>query len=470
FWWDRARNVGSTLHEIYARDYLWFGTAALLILTPLAVTSTNGMIRRLGPTRWKALHRLAYVAAIAGAIHYCMVGKFVMTQAIVFAVVLGVLLLYRLIAMHVTLRLSYNKLKAAPRSIAPAAKPKFWHGQLRLAGIFSETPDVRTFRLVPTTGADLPFDYLPGQYLNLTLPIDGQTIRRSYTLASSPTRRGYCELTIKRESLGLSSRHLHDVLKPGALLDVAAPAGKFTFTGEEADGIVLIGGGVGITPLMSKVRYLTDLCWAGDIRLICVVRTEADIIFRTELEDLQRRHPNFHLSIFLTRGADPAWRGEQGRLTAEALRRIVPDIAARTVHICGPDAMAADTRAILATLGVAPDRIKFESFTPAAGSGQPVLDIPPATGEPVAGATLRFARSGREVETDPEKSVLELAEDAGIDIAYDCRSGICGTCKVQLLAGEVRMVAQDALTQQDRQNRLILACQSRCLGDVTVDV
>ena len=156
--------------------------------------------------------------------------------------------------------------------------------------MFDETPEVRTFRLVSPTGPRLPFDFLPGQYLNLTLVIDGRKVRRSYTIASPPTRVGYCEVTIKREERGLSSRHLHDAVRQGGLLDVLAPAGRFTFTGAEADSIVLIAGGVGITPLMAKIRYLTDLSWPGEIYLVFSVKTERDIIFRDELDSLRRRH------------------------------------------------------------------------------------------------------------------------------------------------------------------------------------
>ena len=151
---------------------------------------------------------------------------------------------------------------------------------------FDETPEVRTFRLASVGEPRLPFDFLPGQYLNLTLGIDGQKVRRSYTIASSPTRIGCCEVTVKREEHGLASRHLHDSVRVGDLFDVLAPAGRFTFTGAKSDRIVLIAGGVGITPLMSQIRYLTDTSWPGDIHLVFSVKTERDIIFREELAAL----------------------------------------------------------------------------------------------------------------------------------------------------------------------------------------
>lgn len=467
FWWDRDRSVSSTLNEIAARQYIWFGMAALLIFVPLTVTSTAGMTRRLGPTRWKALHRLVYVAAIGAAVHYLLVNKVVTAQAIAFAAVLGGLLLYRAIAAHVTLRLACNKLKAA-QSTAPAAalRPKFWTGSLRLARVFRETPEVQTFRFVPTEAGPLPFDYRPGQYLNLSLDVEGRKVNRSYTIASSPTRTGFCDITVKREPMGQSSKHLHDVLRPGDAVRVSAPAGKFTFTGDESDSVVLIAGGVGVTPLMSKLRYLTDLAWAGEIHFIFVARTEADLIFRQELTELAGRHPNVRVTITLTR-ADESWPGERGRLTADLLTRTVPDVTAHEFHICGPDAMAIETRRLLADLGVAGEKVKFESFTPPRGEPTTADDAPAA----VAGvdASLTFSRSGQTVDSTDGQSILEMAENVGIALPFDCRVGTCGTCKVKLQSGRVAMDNQDALTAADRASGMILACQAKCLDAVVVD-
>jgi ferredoxin-NADP reductase/DMSO/TMAO reductase YedYZ heme-binding membrane subunit len=465
FWWDRERNVGSTLHEIATRRYIWFGMTALLIFIPLTVTSTAGMIRRMGSAKWKALHRLVYVAAIGAIVHYLLVNKVVKTQAIVAASLVGLFLAWRVVASHVMLRRAYNKLKAS--AAAAPARPKFWSGQLKLARVFRETPEVRTFRFVPPMGKMLPFDYLPGQYLNLSLNVDGRRVNRSYTIASSPTRAGYCEITVKRETAGTGSRHLHDMLKVGDSVAVSAPAGRFTFTGESADSVVLIAGGVGVTPLMSKLRYLTDLAWPGEIYFLFIARTECDIIFRRELDELQQRHPNVHVTVSLTRAAD-TWPGERGRLRRELLTRTVPDLTRHEFHLCGPDAMAAEARTLLKQLGVPDEKVKYESFTPPSrGDAVPTADFAPAV--PSDDASLTFANSGQIIDSPDDQSVLELAESRGIELPYDCRSGICGTCKLRLITGHVRMEIQDSLTPADQAAGLILACQARCLDAVTVE-
>jgi ferredoxin-NADP reductase len=326
------------------------------------------------------------------------------------------------------------------------------------------------------TGSKLPFDYLPGQYLILKPQIDGQKVRRSYTISSSPTRNGYCELTIKREERGLVSRYMHDVLREGSVLDITAPAGRFTFRGVEAERIVMIAGGVGITPLMAKIRYLTDLAWPGTIHLIFSVKTEKDTIFREELENLQKRFANFKATVTLSRELSPAWGGERGRITSALLTRVVADLAGSRVHLCGPTEMTEPVITMLRDLGVPADQIKVESFispsrtktTEAAApsdqrNGFVDHEVDKAVG------SLRFARSEKLVTDLGGKTILEIAEDQAISLPYDCRSGICGQCKTKLVSGTVTMEAEDALEPVDRANGLILACQARCRDDVVVD-
>jgi ferredoxin-NADP reductase len=348
--------------------------------------------------------------------------------------------------------------------------------------VFQETPDVRTFRLVSTAGARLPFEFLPGQFLNLSFVIDGKRVNRSYTIASSPGRVGSCELTVKREAKGTSSRHLHDSVDEGTLIDVYAPAGRFTFTGAEADSLVMIAGGVGITPLMAKIRYLTDIGWTGQIYLVFSVKTERDIIFRDELDYLRSRFSNLHVTVTLTRAEGSSGGWERGRISPELLNRVVPQISTRRVHICGPTEMTELSRQMLLDLGVPAESIKSESFTSparanaqapaAAGTNGTLAEAQTSERAATAvngAATLTFARSGKSLPISAGQTVLEAAKDLGVSINYDCRSGICGQCKTKLLAGHVTMETQDALTPVDRANNLILSCQARCLDQVAVE-
>ena len=346
------------------------------------------------------------------------------------------------------------------------SKANAWTGLLRVSRIFQETPNVRSFRLTDPTGGMLPFAYLPGQFLTVTVEPDGQAIKRSYTIASSPAQHAFCEITVKREDQGAVSRFLHDRVAEGDTLQITAPSGKFTFVGHEATGIVLIAGGVGVTPMMSVVRYLTDRAWPNDIHLFYGVRAEADVIFREELEYVARRFANLHLVIAAEHVESPGWPHVTGRISRELLEARVSHLPTRRVHICGPPPMMNAVRSMLSDLGVPPEQIKTEIFI---GKERPVtpLDAMPAAEAKVAVVT--FARSRRTAMLPPSKTVLEASEDAGVNIEYSCRVGTCGVCRTKLLAGAVTMEVEDGLEPGDRSNNIILACQARATADIAVD-
>jgi ferredoxin-NADP reductase len=385
---------------------------------------------------------------------------------------------------------------APPRAVPPprpAAPSKMWSGPLRIAAIVRETPHVKTFRLVEANGGPIPFTFAPGQFLTLTAEIEGHIARRSYTIASPPTRNSYVEVTVKREDEGEFSRFLHDKASVGQAIEVRGPTGAFTFDGGNADSIVLIAGGVGITPMMCVIRYLTDMSWPGEIFLVYAARSTDELIFREEVEYLQRRYQRLHAAVTVdVRTEGTAWMGLEGPITKDALAHAVPGIDKRRVHLCGPPAMMAAIRRMLSELGVPGAQIKTEAFGPATGLVPPPVvspSAPPASVARVidqveetttapdaavpaigpATATLSFARSHTSAPLPPDKTVLEIAESIGVPIDYSCRVGTCGLCKTKLLAGNVTMEVQDALTPEDKAGGVILACQARSLGDVAVD-
>jgi ferredoxin-NADP reductase len=350
--------------------------------------------------------------------------------------------------------------------IAPS-KSNAWTGPLRVSRIFDETPQVKTYRLTDPSGGKIPFNYLPGQFITVTVAPNGLSKKRSYTIASSPTIRDYCEITVKREDLGTVSQYLHSQVNEGDVLEFTGPSGRFTFTGQEADSIVLIAGGVGVTPLMSITRFLLDRSWKGDIFFLFACKSKDNVIYREELEYLARRHPNLHIAFVLDElsGAlDDIY--VSGRITADLLRDRVPNIASRRVHICGPPGMIAAVRNVLADLGVGEQNIYTELF-----GGKVSTTAPPliGSGNGVSTAVVNFARSRKTAILTPDKSILEASEDVGVNIDYSCRVGTCGICKTKLLSGKVSMAVEDALTDEDRNQNIILACQAKSTEDVAVD-
>ena len=388
-----------------------------------------------------------------------------------------------------------GRLEVAPERSAPAAMPRAapegrapplmpaqgvrlgdaatkWTGRLRLSAVFAETAGVKTFRFTLPAGGGIPFSYLPGQFVTIEAEAEGKPIKRSYTIASSPTQSLYIELTIKREEKGAMSRHLHDHLKVGDEVAISGPGGFFTFTGAEAKDVVLIAGGVGITPMMSVLRYLADCDWRGDIFFIYWCRTTDDFIFADELAYLQKRLPNLQVVATMTRSQGSAWAGARGRITRSLIEEAIPDVAGRRVHLCGPPAMMNAIKAILRDLGTPPEQIKTEAFGPGEPVRQRATEVAAALArarELPAQATVRFARSGKSTPLPSDTTILDVADSIGVAIDSACRSGTCGTCKVKLLSGSVTMAVKDALSTEDERTGVILACQAKSAGDVTID-
>ncbi|MFC7781336.1 2Fe-2S iron-sulfur cluster-binding protein [Legionella taurinensis] len=340
-----------------------------------------------------------------------------------------------------------------------------WEGKLRVCRIFQEAPGIKTYHLASLHEVALPFTYYPGQFITLTAVIDGKTVRRSYTMASTPTQLHYCAITVKREEQGLFSRYLHDEIKEGDLLEVMGPNGKFTFTGEEAQSIVLICGGVGITPMMGIIRYLTDIGWHNDIYLLYCCRTTDEFIFREELEQLQERYLNLHVYASMLRSEGAVWMGLQGLFTKNIISHLVPDIASHRIHVCGPPAMMKAILGILKELNVPADLILTEAFGPEKKPEIVQEDFIKADTR----AMVSFRKSEKTVPILPDRTLLEIAEANGVTIDNACRTGQCGLCKVTLLSGEVTMACDDALSKEDKQQGLILACQAKATQNIEVD-
>ena len=313
-----------------------------------------------------------------------------------------------------------------------------------------------------------PFTFVPGQFLNVAFWIGGARMNRSYSISSSPTQRDYVDLTVRREPRGAVSRHIDDLLKVGDLIEVGGPVGRFTFSGAEAESIVLISGGVGITPMMSISRYLTERSWPGDIFLLYTCRAPVDFIFEKELAALQQLNPKLHVIVTMSRAEGTDWKGLRGHLTKELLIQAVPNLASRRIHLCGPPSMMESTKAILTELGVPPDNVKTEAFGATKPSpalpGDPIKPTAPATGP-----LVRFTTNSKSAKIHTDQTILELSEELGIGIEFSCRVGTCGICKVKMTSGEVDMAVEDALDPDDKTNGIILACQAKPKGDVVVE-
>ena len=478
---------------------------ALALYCLIFVVVTSYLRGRLGRRRWKAMHYVAYAAALLFFVHGIFTtdpsiehvgfdpfdAEKVAVELCLLSVVAASSLRVRYALRRVpTKPLASEVVVAAPASlrvpgtspdggdVAPtsrrsiiqplSAPTRSWRGKLRVGGIFKETANINTFRLVPFETRELPFNFLPGQFLNLTVEKEGRVVRRSYTIASSPTQRGYCEISVKREEVGIISAHLHHAVRVGDEIEIEGPFGNFVFTGSEDTRIVLIGGGVGVTPLMSVLRFLTDRCWEGHVDLIYAAHAPGDFAFREELAALGHRHSNLRVHLTASVPAED-WRGGKGRVTKEMILEAAPEIAASRVHLCGPPSMMKAVAAALAELGVAAKNLKTESFGGSPVEANRSTDVLLGPEGDAAFPLVTFGRSNKSGRLAPGHTVLELADALGVRIDGGCRLGVCGTCQVRLLDGEVITDGDDALSPTERAEGIILACRAQARSDLTVD-
>lgn len=356
---------------------------------------------------------------------------------------------------------------------------------LRCKAVIPTTHDVSTFVLEPMNGRS--FVFAPGQYVVVTVTIEGQRHQRCYTISSPPTRPHLLTITVKRTPEGLVSNWLHDSLERGGRLEVAGPFGEFTLARHRAAKYLFLSAGSGITPLMSMTRTLADLGGPADVAFIHSARSPGDIVFRRELDALPSSGLDLLVaSICEAHSPDEVWTGPLGRLSAEMLSALVPDVAEREVFMCGPGPYLGSAETVLSELGVPTAQVHQESFV--IEPARPLSVVPDVTDEVSAGApvdpageetpgtmreqtlaTVAFARSGLEVQVAPGTSVLEAAAEAGVLIRSACGQGLCGTCKSDLLEGSVDMQHAGGIRPREVAGGKFLPCCSYPVGNLVVD-
>lgn len=266
-----------------------------------------------------------------------------------------------------------------------------WSGAelaVRVQRIIVETPEVKTLVLVPETPT--LFAYLPGQSVQVHIAVDGQKLQRRFTLSSSPTRPYALAITVRRSggsearAAGIASVWLHDRVAQGDTLVISSPHGDFSCARQPYPRLLLASAGIGITPMLSMLRWLTDTASEADVVLLHCARTSADLIARRELELLAMANPRLRLVLVTSRPeTGAAWIGLSGRLGDELLTLAVPDVTRRRVFCCAPEPFRKALRALLAKRSFPMDNLIEESFgradTPTGsiggGSGQRTASV-----------------------------------------------------------------------------------------------
>jgi ferredoxin-NADP reductase len=352
---------------------------------------------------------------------------------------------------------------AGAHPAAPAARPlerdAAWAGwrEFRVSQrAFEDAAQSQcSFYLQPVDGQPLPA-FKPGQFLTFALDVSTRganratstrAITRCYSLSDRPDPAHY-RVTIKRVpapadhpefDAGLSSGHFHDHVRVGDILRVKAPSGHFFIDPDPNLPVVLIGGGIGITPMMSMLRWCIVQQPQRVVHLYYGLRHSGEHAFKQQLEEIAATHPALRLNIVYSRPGEADLQGRdyqhQGHVDVALLRRTLPH-GRHPFYVCGPPAMMQVLVPGLAEWGVPPGDIHFEAFGPAS------VRLPASPQGAAAADTaveVRFLRAGRTVVWDGrDASLLDFAERHGLAVESGCRSGGCGSCETRLLEGQVQ--------------------------------
>lgn len=337
--------------------------------------------------------------------------------------------------------------------------------------VIPEAPNVRTFAFRAPSGGW--FRYRPGQFITLELPTPGGTVHRTFTISSSPSRPMTMSVTVKAQGDSVASRWMIDHLTPGMRIRAIGPAGIFALEGDRPAGgkHLFISAGSGVTPMMSMLGWLYDGGDDPDACFIQCARRPSELIFRRNLEHMAMRVQGIKLH-FVVAEEDPyeVWSGYRGRFNQLMLGLMAPDYLDRDVWCCGPESFMQSVREMLVGLGFDMARYHQESFHAPVETvaDEPVHDdvVP----QEDMSAELVFARSGVTAACRQTDTVLGAAKAAGLNIPSGCTFGVCGTCRIRKLSGEVHMVHNGGIDDEDIEEGYILACCSHPIGRVEVEV
>ncbi|HEX9979699.1 MAG TPA: 1,2-phenylacetyl-CoA epoxidase subunit PaaE [Flavobacterium sp.] len=349
--------------------------------------------------------------------------------------------------------------------------------QVKVSDVYKETKDCSVISFDIPEDIREEFKYSHGQHLTLRALIDGQDIRRSYSLCSSPLENKW-QVAVKKINGGLFSNYVHESLKKGDLLEIMPPNGVFytRIEPEKAKNYIVFAAGSGITPILSIIKTHLALEPQSTVKLFYLNRTVKSIIFKEEIEQLKNKYfGRFEIFHFLTKEKRniPLLNG---RFTKEKLQlltsRIIDVPSVDECFICGPEEMIFLIRDELTTAGLPKERIHFELFS-SGNSDEDKERTSRILEKKVEGTEVTIIDGGKEfhfIMDDDYDNILDGALAAGADLPFACKGGVCSTCKCKVVEGSVEMKVNYALDESDVAKNYILSCQAvPTSGKVVVD-
>ena len=339
---------------------------------------------------------------------------------------------------------------------------------LKLIDRKKETSDSAT--LIFEIGEELieQFKFTAGQFVTLHLMINGKLVKRSYSLSSSPND-GSFNITIKKIPGGVASGFLVEELEVGKIIPMTPPAGIFTYTSKKVttDNLVLVAAGSGITPMFSILK--TALPENKIVHLIYCNRNEDNIIFDTELKDLDNKYSNFKVTHVLSQ-PNKACDGITGRADKSVLTKLFQEIDPKNAHyyMCGPVGLMDSVESAAKDLGVDRKQVHKEDFNPAVYENTPSEDsddvfIGDLSDKAVAGNQITVVLNDEtfDIEIDPKKTILENLIEKDKNPPYSCMDGACMACMAKVTSGLVSQDDPGILTEESIADKEILSCKAK---------
>jgi len=315
------------------------------------------------------------------------------------------------------------------------------------------------------------FRYTPGQYLTFRAAINGEEVRRSYSICAAP-HEGELRVAIKEIEGGKFSTYANRTLKAGDTLESMAPAGNFAWNHEgSAAHVVGWAAGSGITPISAIAKSVLNSDNESTFTLFYGNKNSNSIIFKNELEDLKNTYVDrFEVHHVLSR-EDQGSDYTSGRLDADKVKGYNGkffDVATTTGHfLCGPLGMIEGVSGVLESLGTAKSTIHFELFNTAGATAEAIAK---SSSKASANAKVTVVLDGEEThfEMGPKDYVIDAALDAGADVPYACKGAVCCTCRAKVLKGTAEMVMNYALVDDEVKDGYVLTCQTHATSDELV--
>jgi ring-1,2-phenylacetyl-CoA epoxidase subunit PaaE len=338
-----------------------------------------------------------------------------------------------------------------------------------------ETADAVSMSFAIPKELENDYSFSPGQYLTLRTTMDGEEVRRSYSICSGPDD-GELRIAVKKVDGGAFSNWVAEELKTGDELDVMTPTGRFGVTPAPEAARLYVGfaAGSGITPVLSIIKGVLAREPNSRFFLFYGNRSTSSMLFLEELEELKDRFMQ-RLSLFhVISGEEQDIPILHGRLDGEKvrvlLRSLVPAESVDHAFICGPSGMSEEIEATCREIGIAEDKIHVERFVSEfGGKPRPKRIVSPGA-PPKAFASLIIDGKRREVPVAEGEAILDAALRAGMDLPFACKGGMCSTCRAKLVEGRAEMEVNYSLEPWELKAGFILTCQARpCSERVVVD-